>query len=428
MLKRHKSVLVLIRPGATKMRVRFSKIHWAETKGLDVSLLNHVIPSPHFTAMIGPDIPAHLRNSNSSPTQEEKDALGPHIPEESAHVGPQLPVDLSERKKQEEEHEIDDDEDDYTPALPPELVAHGTGAKPKPYSQAGLITTSNPSPEPSRRILGPSLPSHSSYSNLDEDSDEDDVGPKPLPEGLRPMHEKDAVAEFMEREERRRKNEELAKKPKALKREEWMLVPPSAGDLLGSTYLVYSLQYFCSTYQYSCKIDLDTTKLKARQFSKSSGPLNKRDNTLWTETPAERQQRIADEVAGKKRRAVDVANEEALGIGTSDRKRSKREEESIRRGVDEYTVGFSSLRFQTTIDSLSYLLKQKLRGPSLVEQHSSKHKAGDEDDESEKAIWDHSRDMSIGGRLMDGDKRNQMIREAKGLGERFGSGKGGSFL
>jgi hypothetical protein len=67
--------------------------------------------------------------------------------------------------------------------------------------------------------------------------------------------------------------------------------------------------------------------------------VNKGDNSLWTETPAERQKRLADEVAGKKRRAVDIANEEALGIGPSlDRKRSKREEDDIRRGVDEYTV------------------------------------------------------------------------------------------
>jgi len=68
--------------------------------------------------------------------------------------------------------------------------------------------------------------------------------------------------------------------------------------------------------------------------------VNKGDNSLWTETPAERQQRIADEVAGKKRRAVDVANEEALGVGSSNKKRSKREEESIKKGVDEYTVRF----------------------------------------------------------------------------------------
>jgi hypothetical protein len=58
--------------------------------------------------------------------------------------------------------------------------------------------------------------------------------------------------------------------------------------------------------------------------------------SLWTETPAERQQRLADEVMGRKRRAVDQANS-----GPSedpDRKRRKQEEAAIKQGVDEYTV------------------------------------------------------------------------------------------
>jgi len=54
-----------------------------------------------------------------------------------------------------------------------------------------------------------------------------------------------------------------------------------------------------------------------------------------------------------------------------------------------------------------------------------REKSEDEDDGS-KAIWDHARDMAVGGRLLDDNKRNQMIHEAKGLGDRFG--KGGSFL
>jgi len=187
------------------------------------------------------------------------------------------------------------------------------------------------------RTIGPSFPSK--YEDSDEDSD--DVGPKPLPPGLEPMNEKDAVTEFIEREERRRQNEEKAKEPKALKREEWMLVPPSASDLLGSRVLLFWMFSPDFSNADSIFIDLDTTKLKARQFARTSGPVNKGDNNLWTETPAERQQRIADEVAGKKRRAVDVANEEALGVGSSSKKRSKREEESIKKGVDEYTVRFS---------------------------------------------------------------------------------------
>ncbi|KAG6839149.1 hypothetical protein H0H87_001522 [Tephrocybe sp. NHM501043] len=94
-----------------------------------------------------------------------------------------------------------------------------------------------------------------------------------------------------------------------------MLVPPSSSDLLGN---------------------LDPTKLKARQFSKSTAPVSKKaDNSLWTETPAERQQRLADEVSGKKRRAVDTKVDEEP---SDEKKRRRMDEEGIRKGVDDYTV------------------------------------------------------------------------------------------
>ncbi|KAI5992503.1 hypothetical protein EDD15DRAFT_991397 [Pisolithus albus] len=48
--------------------------------------------------------------------------------------------------------------------------------------------------------------------------------------------------------------------------------------------------------------------------------------------------------------------------------------------------------------------------------------------EEPAAIWDHSRDMSIGGRLMDEKQRNQMLRETRGLGDKFAMGKSGGFL
>lgn len=84
-------------------------------------------------------------------------------------------------------------------------------------------------------------------------------------------------------------------------------------------------------------IDLDPSKLtKARQFSRSSAPQKNSDTSLWTETPAERQQRLADEVSGRKRRAVNAEPvEEAI-----DGKKKRRMDEEIRRGVDEYTVRF----------------------------------------------------------------------------------------
>ena len=84
-------------------------------------------------------------------------------------------------------------------------------------------------------------------------------------------------------------------------------------------------------------IDLDPLKLtKARQFSRSSAPQKNTDNSLWTETPAERQQRLADEVSGRKRRAVNAEPVEEAADG----KKKRRMDQEIRRGVDEYTVRF----------------------------------------------------------------------------------------
>jgi hypothetical protein len=77
--------------------------------------------------------------------------------------------------------------------------------------------------------------------------------------------------------------------------------------------------------------------LKARQFSRSAAPAQKKvDNSLWTETPAERQQRLADEVSGKKRRAADAKPEDEVADGK--KKKRRMDEEVIRRGVDDYTV------------------------------------------------------------------------------------------
>ena len=63
-----------------------------------------------------------------------------------------------------------------------------------------------------------------------------------------------------------------------------------------------------------------------------------------------------------------------------------------------------------------------------MEEHEKTLADKKDEDESAKAIWDHSRDMSLGGRLMDDGKRKKLLLDAKGLGDRFGAGSGGGFL
>jgi len=208
----------------------------------------------------------------------------------------------------------------------------------------------------------------------------------PLPAGVSAADdEEDGVREFIEREKRREQQIEEAKKPKALKRDDWMLAPPTSSDLFSS---------------------LDPTKLKSRQFSRSTTDKKSAASNLWTETPAERQQRLADEVSGKRKRA-----EEAAAQGVS----ATAEDEDIvkRRKRDR------DLKEQVEAHN------KATRGQTLVAMHAP---APTNPDEAPPGIWDHSRDMALSGRLMDEGSRQKMLRDAKGLGDRFGHGKGGGFL
>ncbi|KAJ3483558.1 hypothetical protein NLI96_g6227 [Meripilus lineatus] len=336
--------------------------------------------------MIGPSIPAHLLAKRSTtPDDNDETEAGPSAPS----IGPSIPQNLQSPQRHiptsGNEPQEEEEEDDYTPALPPDLVA-ARSAPPSSSSNAK-----------SKPVAGPTLSSqsklrstHPQLQREDEEDSDDDYGPQPLPQGV-VLEQNEGVREFLEKEERRRKQIEEASKPKTLKREEWMLVPPSSSDLLGS---------------------IDPTKLnKPRQFARSAAPRRDVDTTLWTETPAERQQRLADEVSGKRRRAVnadpDVGDEEQEA---ELRKRRKRDEQ-IRRGVEEHT--------------------RKNRGGTLLDQHaeasSSKPAKSGEDDEP-PGIWEHGRDMALGGRLMDDKTRNKFITDARGLSDRFGTGKTGGFL
>ena len=78
--------------------------------------------------------------------------------------------------------------------------------------------------------------------------------------------------------------------------------------------------------------------------------------------------------------------------------------------------------------------QKKVRGASLIQQHErasaakDAEKAAQGEQDEPPAFWDRDRDMGLGGRLMDDKTRNKFISEARGLGDRFGSGKSGGFL
>ncbi len=132
---------------------------------------------------------------HTTPDDEEEDA-GPYAPV----IGPAIPAHVGPRPSSGNEEDEEEDEDDYTPALPPDLVAARS-------SQATITTPSTKPKSVTRPILPPSLPQSREGEDEEDDSD-DDYGPQPRPAGL-VLDENEGVREFLEKEERRRKQIEV---------------------------------------------------------------------------------------------------------------------------------------------------------------------------------------------------------------------------
>lgn len=149
---------------------------------------------------------------------------------------------------------------------------------------------------------------------------------------------------------------------------------------------------------------MDPTKIKNRKFNTGKGSKAPAaggagaDNTLWTETPEEKRQRLADEVLGVKKPAQ-------LGPAEGDRRGKDVQAAETRRRVEEFN--------------------ERNRGGSLYAEHK-KGAAGPrekEDDPSGRA-FDREKDVGLGVKV--GHKqRREMVERGKGFGDRF---EGGSFL
>ena len=86
---------------------------------------------------------------------------------------------------------------------------------------------------------------------------------------------------------------------------------------------------------------MDTTKLKSRGFAtgkaaqRASGSDSSSGVNLWTETPAERQERLRDEMLGKKRKAENAPAEEE----TDEARRKRLRDQQLKDEVERHNVG-----------------------------------------------------------------------------------------
>ncbi|CZS99055.1 uncharacterized protein RAG0_07546 [Rhynchosporium agropyri] len=321
---------------------------------------------------VGPTMPPTTNPDELDVGESSEDDHGPSIPTKPASNAPTKRVlgrSLPPSKNPEELSLEDSSEDEYGPSVP---------------TTQSIATKELVSPP--KRILGPSAPpaslsSRPSYPANDSSDSEDDYGPS-LPPA--PGSHAESLLHTAQSIERARSTAEAASsKPQ---RAEWMLAPPSDSDFSGR---------------------VDPTKLKNRKFASGKGakaPSEKSGiSAIWTETPAEKRQRLEDEVLGRKETA-------SSGRGESSKKDKKSkeleaEERATARRIKEYN--------------------EKNRGRSLFEEREKmqERRGGkvEEEDDPSKRGFDREKDMALGGRLGNGQKK-EMLAKAADFGSRFQKG------
>ncbi|CAG8681081.1 9282_t:CDS:2 [Dentiscutata heterogama] len=334
---------------------------------------------------IGPQVPPNLlskfqgdSDTSESTLNQKLDASEPnHDPEKrnsqyNAQIGPQIPLST-------EMDEAEEDLDAYLPALPPDLLAERQRKKAAKLEQ-NVDSQRKGAANPRRRPIGPTLPHPTEYSNFDEeDVVIGPILPKDFEENKDDLILQQTIQEFEERAEKMRQTlEPDDKTDKPLQRGEWMLVPPES-KFLGET----------------------PTNMRSRSFKQKTHDPEKIDNSLWTETPADRQIRLQKQSTSQKRKHEKEKDDEPIKYSRTDIEKA------------EAVKAYNELH----------------RSKSLLETHSegyTKSRKWKDDDVSQRP-FDREKDV-LGSRRMDSRKRKEFLENARGLNSKFGHGKGGVFL
>ncbi|RHZ77191.1 hypothetical protein Glove_184g76 [Diversispora epigaea] len=274
----------------------------------------------------------------------------------------------------EEQEENIEDIDAYLPALPPDILAERRRKKEEQEKKtSGIKETAY------KRQIGPAtMPLNIKVE--DQNSEEEEIIGPVFPKDLDENDDKYAlertIQEFEERSERMRSSLEDEKSEKQSGRGEWMLVPPP------------QIRYLESP-----------GNMKSRQFSQKTHDPKLNDNSLWTETPAEKQERLKSK-------------------SSSTQKRKREEEEPVK-------YSESDLENSKKIKEFNEIHRPK----SLLEEHSEKYLKSKKwkDDDVRNRPFDREKDV-LGPRRMDSRKRQEILENAKELSSKFYHGKHGSFL
>lgn len=349
---------------------------------------------------IGPSMPPSRPSIGPSRPDEAERVAKPTTTQPS--IGPSLPPPQPPTTSNNDEIPLDEDSDneDIGPAAP----------------SAPSIGPSMPPPAAPKRIYGPAPPPAdlserpTTDPNSDSDSDSDDGYGPALP-GSRPAaassNRGPSFPSFAQQQA-------SSEQPQAPKRDDWMIAPPTD-----------------SAYRAP-----DPTKLKSRKFAsgragapeKSGGGVS----SIWTETPEEKIKRLAAAVLGREDpSAANSHNTTAYSASASGSISNTRTKQLDEARVRQYT--------------------EQTRGRSLVEEHQAAIAAGrkkvsgenatskpgragdqygkragvdavDDEDDPSKRAFDREKDMAVGGRISHTQRRD-LLNKAANFGDRFQSGK-----
>ncbi|KAK7984977.1 hypothetical protein PG988_002599 [Apiospora saccharicola] len=385
---------------------------------------------------IGPQLPPHLAKRKRSTDDNEAEAGSP--PTKVHATGPQLPSNQDEITLGDDDDSSGDD-DAYGPTMPKAAAAQPEISS-KPSIGPTMPASIGPAMPPTAASIGPSAPPPSigpsaGPTNTDEidladsDSDDDAHGPAPPPSGPQqpkriqgpapppaPLSERPpgpledsnsdsdddddygpALPTSSAHQARQSQaaaalySAQKAAESTAPQRDDWMLAPPTAGDLNHAQ---------------------DPTKLRARKFN--SGPRASTSgggeiSSIWTETPEQKRKRLEDAVLGRTGASSGGAGATAAASSSGHSQPPKTLEEEER-----------AERIRNNI--------QKARGPSLLEAHQrgdgkgNARVAEEEEDDPSKRAFDREKDMKLGGRIGNA-QRNELLKKSANFGDRFSKGK-----
>ncbi|CAD7084438.1 unnamed protein product [Hermetia illucens] len=290
---------------------------------------------------------------------------------EDACYGPTLPPSFSRRDNSDSVDEDSSQENSFGPALPPHLsksskvesdAAFGPALPPKP-----TVSKSEESGSRNNAILGPALPPGFQREPIDSDEDSSNdaacFGPLP-PDQI------SATSLALEERALEMKLAKLAgndKEDLTEQREEWMLVPPEIMIQAG---------------------------VAKTQFSKSKCERN-RDQSSWTETPHDKQQKAEGRINKKdqKRKLQEEAER------SSARKRDAEQEAIVKKHKKDHK-----------------------RDKSLLDLHSEKRKKEKESKSSDQVRRPFNRETDLQLNKFDSRQVKSVIDKAKILDSRFSAG------